>query len=360
MAHPSRRASVERLRRQVPGLAVAFDPEPTGPPTSVRSAALAWAGAAPGATHHLVLEDDAVPCDHLLEHCETLCRAFPGTAISLFVNNSARTAAVARMAVWSGHDAAPVVDPYVPTQGLLLPAAVAHGLATFLRDHDDLDEPGDVATLRYLRAADVPVVVVVPNAVDHADMTSIMGNEDHGRRESVCFTGQAGGAGTVFDPPAVVPYLSESTGRSHVVGFSSAVPLRVPTVDVLHLLGQDLVELQSMLPSNLAQECASFGIGPDHLLEVWLTAWASGSVLTGAGRASLDTVEETTTTRAGRAAARSLGRGGLERVVPDTALAAACDSLGEVVRHGLLVGARAGGQSPWPDLTSVLVRTGKG
>ncbi len=55
------------MRRHSPGAAPIstrwwWTREPDGAPTPLRSARLAWEAAYPGATHHLVLQDDAVPC----------------------------------------------------------------------------------------------------------------------------------------------------------------------------------------------------------------------------------------------------------------------------------------------------------
>ncbi|WP_327000922.1 hypothetical protein OHA72_38130 [Dactylosporangium sp. NBC_01737] len=345
MAHPRRTAAVARLREQVPGLTVAMDPRPDGPPTSVRSAAVAWASADPGATHHLVLEDDALPCADLLDGCAALIRGFPSAAVSLFVNDSARTAALTRMAVWSGRDAAQVIDIYVPTQGLILPAGAASGLAAFLRAHDDLTEAGDIAVLRYLHGAGVPVVVAVPNLVDHDDLTSIMGNTDHGRRGSVCYPGHAphGDAGRLFDTPEIIPYLSESTTCSFLTSTpASAAPLRSRTADMLHLLGTDHDALRAQAPA------APAGLPAAAVHELWLTAYATGMLLTGSGRADPGEVRRHADTPAGRAAAASMASGGLGRGVPAPLLAAAAGPLADVVLHGLDLGSDAGSLRGWP------------
>ncbi|QOC93480.1 hypothetical protein [Micromonospora craniellae] len=352
MAHPRRSVAVARLRQQLPGLNVALDPRPDGPPTSVRSAAIAWGAVAPDATHHLVLEDDALPCTDLLDGCTALARRFPAAAVALFVNDSARTAAVARMAVWSGRDVAPVIDIYVPTQGLILPAETARGLAAFLSAHDDLAEAGDIATLRYLCAEGIAVLVAVPNLVDHDDLSSIIGNDDHGRRGSACYLGHRSDAGTCrqLELPELIPYLSESTTRSILTSTPAADrSFRGRTADLLAV---------RPLPNDLARRSEAAGLPPAvpgrPVYELWVTAVASGMLLTGGGHCGPDEVRRHAATPAGRAAAASMAPGGLGRSVPRSLLANEAGLLTDIVLHGVTVGADAGVTRRWPTASDLL------
>lgn len=84
-AHPLRRVRAEELAAEVDGV-VAFDPDPLGPRDTWRSHRLAWLAADEDATHHLVVQDDAVPVPRFRELAERAVTAMPHAIVCFFVN----------------------------------------------------------------------------------------------------------------------------------------------------------------------------------------------------------------------------------------------------------------------------------
>lgn len=184
MAHPSRADAVTRMARAHPelGIRVVFDPEPDRG-HSLATAVAAWAAVEPGATHHMVVQDDVLFCDDFARILPATVAARPDSAISLFAEWGSRTASVIRVAALRGAAFAAVADPYVPTQALVLPADHARALS---RDVAGQTDPDDIAIARHLRRVGVPSVVTVPNLVEHDDRPSLTGNGFQGLRHSAC------------------------------------------------------------------------------------------------------------------------------------------------------------------------------
>jgi hypothetical protein len=200
MAHPSRAAAVRDMCDAHPelGISPVFDPEP-GRGHSLRTALAAWSAVAPGATHHLVLQDDITLCRDLPARVAAAVRAYPDAAISLFAEWGSRTATMVRLALLRERAFAAVADPYTPTQALVLPAERARGLVAWARAET---EPDDIVVHRYLRHSATRSIVTVPNLVEHDLKPSLTGNVFQGPRRSACFaekrpdtSAQAGVAG---------------------------------------------------------------------------------------------------------------------------------------------------------------------
>lgn len=83
--HPSRADLLPRILSAVPDAVVATDPEPE---TKLNwpVGKLAWSSFEPGATHHVVLEDDAIPCAHFREAIELAIAARPTYCLSFWAN----------------------------------------------------------------------------------------------------------------------------------------------------------------------------------------------------------------------------------------------------------------------------------
>ncbi|MEU8197939.1 hypothetical protein AB0C10_29585 [Microbispora amethystogenes] len=185
MAHPSRAEAVRKMVDAHPelGIRVVFDPEPDRGGT-LATALAAWSAVEPGATHHLVVQDDILFCDDFARLLCAAVAARPDSAISLFAEWGSRTAFMIRIAALRGAAFAAVADPYVPTQALVLPADHARALTRHVTGGTD---PDDIAIHRHLRRTGVPSVVTVPNLVEHADRPSLTGNGFQGLRHSACF-----------------------------------------------------------------------------------------------------------------------------------------------------------------------------
>lgn len=188
MHHPSRVPQLHRTLRSTQALAprTVTDPDPTGPPSPLRTAKLAWAAVTPGATHHLVFQDDVTMGPASVGALPDAVAARPTDIISLFVpwgspNNSyaARQAAVAG-SPW----AALVPGEFVPAQGLLMPTEKALDLADYLGRIPDTTRDDDALIDRFCRERDYPVFATVPHLVEHSDDVSVAGNESHGVRRA--------------------------------------------------------------------------------------------------------------------------------------------------------------------------------
>ncbi|MFG2525424.1 hypothetical protein [Streptomyces sp. NPDC048527] len=86
MTHPVRLVQAQHLaaRLRLDGLAV--DPDPQGPPSALRTALVAWSAAAPGASHHLVVQDDVDAPAELLEIVTRAAARFPDEALVFYAD----------------------------------------------------------------------------------------------------------------------------------------------------------------------------------------------------------------------------------------------------------------------------------
>lgn len=98
--HPSRADLLPRILEAVPEAFVCLDPEPE---TNLNwpVGASAWnVGMTMGATHHVVLEDDAIPCAHFREAIELAIAARPTYALSFWANKKQVGEALEAGASW--------------------------------------------------------------------------------------------------------------------------------------------------------------------------------------------------------------------------------------------------------------------
>lgn len=183
MTHPRRLDAARRLAKQLPELdpQVVVDPDPTG--NTLETSRLAWSAVADHATHHLVLQDDVLPCDGFETRVVNAIADQPEASLSFFTDWGNRSANLSRIAAMRDSRWSEIVDIFVPTQALVLPAAVARAFAGYRADDDT---PDDVALYDHSRT--LPRYVHVTNYVDHDDVPSLVGNNDLGSRRSACFT----------------------------------------------------------------------------------------------------------------------------------------------------------------------------
>jgi hypothetical protein len=218
MAHPRRRQEAELLARlDAEGrLRVVLDPEPDGPPTALRTATAAWAAVAPGATHHLVLQDDVQLADGFFAHAVEAARVAPQDAVAFYTNWNSRNGAAVRTAALTGAAWAEALDEYAPCVALMLPAGVAAGYGAFAAGNG-AGWPYDVLMYRYLRSTGTRLRIAVPNTVEHSGLPSIAGNAAHGLRRSALFAAVAPGAGAAGCAAlTVVPFLKHGSAQCAV------------------------------------------------------------------------------------------------------------------------------------------------
>jgi hypothetical protein len=330
MTHPTRLPAAQRLCAALAGFDAkpAVDPEPHATPGAMRSARLAWAAADPRATHHLVAQDDVEPAPGFADAVAAGVAQHPDAAVSYFAEWGSRTAALVRLAALAGASWVPMINPYVPTQALVLPSRLAGDLAVFLRDADDA-EPDDEAILRFLQQRGTRMLVAVPNAVEHLDLPSLTGNTEHGVRRAACVLDEpaAPPKPAVLDPPALMPFLAWVDGTATTVDTTSFA--RRPTLDVLAERGHDPDRLIAAGEAALAGCADPHGlrtdIGGKYLTELWVTAVATG-VVGPASDPDLPIV---------RAALRTMAPGALRTHVDFGALEHHADDLAALVTAGL-------------------------
>ncbi|MET9232381.1 hypothetical protein [Lentzea sp. NPDC003310] len=348
MTHPKRVAAARALSDGLPelGLQVVVDPQPEAPPAALRTARLAWAAVGPDATHHLVLQDDAVPAADFLRRLEPLVAARPDAALSLFTEWGSRTSHVVRIAALLGYTMAPVVDDYIPAVGLVLPAEVARGFEEYARAKLDGRDHDDVALLDYLSDLGVETVIPVAGLVDHREDISLVGNNVMGNRSATCFP-PAGtvpaGPHSLLTAPATVPYYDFWGQYSDAcVPDESSVDGRERSSARAWLLERSVThpEMMALLEEALARhpqrEFLVDRLSEIVLGEVWIVAFLLGVIAAEHAREvgrPLDFAAPLA-----KAALATFGPGAVRRVVPARWL----PTVGSVLEPLVLDGVRAG------------------
>lgn len=220
MTHPDRLeralALRDRLRPDVEA-EVVVDPEPEGPRVALRSARLAWAAAADGATHHLVLQDDVSPCASMIETLTRFINIDSPEALSLFANWWTDTSCLIRCAALLDLGKVPVVDVYIPTQALVVPVEVAATIGEWL-ERAEITEPEDGVILACLRQLNVRQMATVPCLVEHDASPSVSGNDTRGTRRAAAFSDSPVLTSTTapLATPEVVPCFQRWSRRAGV------------------------------------------------------------------------------------------------------------------------------------------------
>ncbi|MGW2461073.1 hypothetical protein ACWC2M_18875 [Streptomyces sp. NPDC001761] len=347
MAHPRRQAAARRLSEAHPALAadVVTDPQPQGPPSALRTARLAWQAVGTGATHHLVLQDDAVLPPDFADTVTALVAERPAAAVSLFSEWGSRTANAVRAAALLGHDWAPVVDDYLPSVALVLPAALALGFEEYARAKATPDATDDVTLLDYLHG--VEKVVPVAGPVDHANPPSLVGNDVMGPRSAACLAPRTAphrtSAPSTLPTMTTVPYFCwwEQLAVAYVHDPQSPDGWRrEPAEETLarHGVGRDQVldALRAALETVPHRRLVHDRVSDVLLTEVWTTAYTLGVVTRELG-GTPDPARATA-----RTALATLAPGALRRVVPAPWLSTVGELLTPLVENAVLRGAEAG------------------
>lgn len=322
MAHPSRAKAAHALAASLPELAprVVFDPEPDGPPATLRTARAAWSAVPPGSTHHLVLQDDATPVPGMAATLEKVLTAHPELPVSLFCEWGSATASMARWAALGGFGLAECVDSYVPTVGLALPSATAVALVEAVDRHHPGD-PDDEVIARFLEEGGRSAFVTVPNLVQHDGDGSLVGN-DHamGARRSALLARPGEEVGEeVLAAPALVPCVSWRRARAAMVRWDTGARRHDGHVSMvraeLERAGTAHSELVSGLDRWLEGEEGhalegALGYGLVH--ELWTVAVALAVFSPLIGREGVPPLAVTR-------ALTTLGPGGLRTVAPAAA-----------------------------------------
>lgn len=278
MSHPARgdraRLLAARLAVLQPALSFEIDPVRT---TLLGSAAAAWRPGA--ASHHALLQDDAVPVPQLPELLTVLVDGYPDSVLSLFCEWGCKTASAARIGALAGFGAVEVVDRYVPTNAVVAPRAVAAALAAeFDRRADapppEVPEPDDVVVREVTDRIGVQVLLPLPNLTQDAGLPSTVGNDPMGSRFAVCAVPgpAATRAPTALTGLTAVPFLPWRSGEPVLLTRSSGETewRRGPLGPHAAHLGLDACTLDELAAT--AARCAVFPPHPE--LSRWQRAVA--------------------------------------------------------------------------------------
>ncbi|MFD6548517.1 hypothetical protein [Streptomyces sp. NPDC058398] len=348
MSHPRRARAARELRKLHPelDLRIVTDPRPDEPPSTLRTAQPAWQAVCPDATHHLVLQDDAVLCQDFADRVRELVLAHPDRALCLFTEWGSLSADAVRLAALGGSALAPVVDEYLPCVALVLPAEHARGFAEFAATKATDEDPDDVVLLAYAQSAGLDALVPVAGPTEHSNPVSLAGNDGLGPRSAVCFADDlpvpAHATGPVMELPEAIPHFCWREQRAVVLVRDGDHPAGWREPPARQLLEEEWGVPQNIVSASLRRalrddprrDLLHDRISSVLLGELWTTAWAMGHVVTGAGR-SLRAADSTVA----RAALATLAAGGLRRVLPAQWLR----PLGEALGSLLLRAVREGG-----------------
>ncbi|MBW6436429.1 hypothetical protein KZ829_22060 [Actinoplanes hulinensis] len=161
---------------------IVTDPAPGGVRSPLRTAKVAWAAIAEGATHHLVLQDDARLCDGFARHVRDAIAHRPDNGIALYTDwASPQNSYLTRLAAVAGSPWAPLSPmEWTPALAFLLPTATARELAGYLAPIPDEVTDDDQMIARFCRERRVPLLAAVPHLVDNRGMPTLI--TGHGGR----------------------------------------------------------------------------------------------------------------------------------------------------------------------------------
>ena len=306
MHHPRRSDRIPALLAacQPLPLRVIVDPDPDGPPSPLRTAKRAWAAIAPGATHHVVLQDDILPMAGFAEHLHRALAARPADGVTLSVQQtSPRNSYAVRRAALAGRPFAQMsAVEWTPTLALALPVAYAGDLARFLSGIPDEYVDDDQLVTRFCAEREVQVVATVPNIVEHADVVSLSIYGDEGRRPVTVYDEHLKIPSAWWESAAAAPApaperpggggfaveLRESRCGLRLVSASTDEPLEHPFTwdwrDQAVLVGVPAERIvadwrATMTGAGLGSTSTPGGAGPALSLEVWAAGYLLGADL---------------------------------------------------------------------------------
>lgn len=173
---------------------IVADPAPFGPASPWRTYRHALQQTPPDATHRLILQDDAMPCEGFLDAARTIASLVPARPVAFYVGTHCpehhRIKAAAQVCQ-------PWVElrplPWVPLVAMMWPAADVAGLVEigdrerWQRDHVADDEvAGTFVAERY-----GTYLATVPSLVQHDDEqpSTMAGHRKAGMRRAACWIG---------------------------------------------------------------------------------------------------------------------------------------------------------------------------
>jgi hypothetical protein len=348
MVHPSRIERARALRARHPELAlgIVVDPAPDASPSPLRTAKLAWRAIADDATHHLVVQDDALLPDCFPASLRSAIAAMPEHALCLFTEWGSATSYVVRLATFIDAAWAAVVDHYVPSVALVLPAQVARAFAEAAAAPTPQD---DVALRGFLSDVGTKAYIAVPNLVDHLPGPSLTGNDRMGARRSVCYLSDWRGDlawTTRVIEPRVVPFFSWTRGLPGCLVREDGWGRhwrRTPPDWLLRARGLDTAEVVGLGRVTIAPWLRgdSLAVPPNLVFGLWVTAFEQGVELAGLIDGDLAALDVALARPAVQRALATMPAGALRMFVAAERLAAVQPDLERLIRRGVRQGFEA-------------------
>ncbi|MFD4024073.1 hypothetical protein ACFWRV_11215 [Streptomyces sp. NPDC058576] len=353
MAHPRRRNQAEVLLAQLhtDDQLLVLDPDPDGPPSSLRTAASAWAGPYGKASHRLVLQDDVFPANGFLGLVAEAIESRPDDPIAFYSNwNHWNGSAVRLAALYGAGWARAIPDEYAPSLAVALPCSLAAEFADYSqRLLSQNTPPDDEALAAFLRERDTPLFIAVPNLVEHKGGDSLVGNDVQGPRLSPCFADDAaGGRGSQVTLGALDFYPHFFKG--HVYGITPTGPdgsyVKTYWDESAQALGIDPSQVKELArreptPAVLLRDLANAGLQIHHAMAAWTAAVLYGVALerlsAASGSAPADSQGPNPAVRA--RAVETIPLGGLAQVVGLPLLQRVMEPLRRLTEEGLNAGA---------------------
>lgn len=171
---------------------VAFDPDPEGRPNPLRTYVRALEYLPAWATHHLVLQDDALPCENFVAAAGSAIAARPANPIAFFLSEQSQEYhRAARAALDDGDTFATLpLRRWAPVVALCWPRDL---VAPFLEHAAEIRgaRADDDAVGGFLRSAGAEVLATVPSLVEHPDSApSVVGRRTRGGRRAAFYVGE--------------------------------------------------------------------------------------------------------------------------------------------------------------------------
>jgi len=191
--HPARASLLARLAGRIPA-EIVEDPDPGAMRNPWRTYHHALGLTPKDATHRIVIQDDAIVCDHFLEAVTAAISAHPDRFFTLFVSRQLRKGARSQMASCAEDRPWALLNrqEWVPVVALVWPVEHVWRMLEWAPSRGYLPErkkADDHIVGEYARATNTDIYATVPSLVDHPDdVPSLIGQRRGDRnRQAVCF-----------------------------------------------------------------------------------------------------------------------------------------------------------------------------
>jgi hypothetical protein len=171
--HPARAHLIDRLVERLGGAEVVTDPDPDGVRSPYRTYVEALRRTPPGATHRLIVQDDAEPADGFRPRMLDAVATHPDRLVALFVPGSPPHRAAVLRAQKAGQSWVTLPPTWVPTVALCWPVEM---VALFLawadtKYPDGTKRMGDDGPVgKWAQTIRTRAVAPIPSLVQHPDV----------------------------------------------------------------------------------------------------------------------------------------------------------------------------------------------